>query len=112
MSNDALTSKLPMALQGTKPTNNAEGGANFPYSAKNGAVGSRPNQVGTLNRAKKRAQAEFDAKIVRFMTENPEEPHRKVAQWFGVHRNYVGRLSRNILGPRKRGRKLRGSSRG
>ena len=60
----------------------------------------------TLNRAKKQAQVEFDAKIVKFMTEHPQEPHRIVAQWFGVHRNYVGKLSRNILGPRKRGRKL------
>lgn len=66
----------------------------------------------TLNRAKKQAQAAFDAKIVQFMTENPEKPHRMVADWFGVHRNYVGKLSRSVLGPRKRGRKVQGGTRG
>lgn len=65
-----------------------------------------------LNRAKEQAQAEFDTKIVRFMTENPERPHRMVADWFGVHRNYVGKLSRSVIGPRKRGRKVRGADRG
>ena len=44
----------------------------------------------TLSQATKQAKAEFDAKIVKFMTENPEKPHRMVADWFGVHRNYVG----------------------
>jgi len=58
-----------------------------------------------LNRARRQAKAEFDAEIVTFMTENPDEPHRVVAVFFGVHRNYVGKLSRSILGPRKRGRK-------
>lgn len=66
----------------------------------------------TLNRAKKQAQAAFDAKIVQFMTENPQTPHRMVADWFGVHRNYVGKLSRSVLGPRKRGRKVQGATRG
>ncbi len=65
-----------------------------------------------LSQATKQAQAEFDAKIVTFMTENPAKPHRIVADWFGVHRNYVGRLSRNILGPRKRGRKAQGATHG
>jgi hypothetical protein len=62
----------------------------------------------SLNRAKKQAQVEFDAKVVKFMTEHPEEPYRMVAQRFGVHRNYVGKLSRKALGPRKRGRKAPG----
>lgn len=66
----------------------------------------------TLNRAKKQAQAEFDAKIVKFMTENPAKPHRMVADWFGVHRNYAAKLSRNFIGPRKRGRKVQGANRG
>lgn len=66
----------------------------------------------TLSRATKQAQAEFDAKVVKFMTENPAKPHRMVAEWFGIHRNYVGKLSRNILGPRKRGRKAQGVTRG
>jgi hypothetical protein len=59
----------------------------------------------TLSRARKQAQVEFDAKVVKFMTEHPQEPYRMVAQRFGVHRNYVGKLSRKALGPRKRGRK-------
>jgi len=66
----------------------------------------------TLSRTTKQAQAEFDAKIVQFMTENPAKPHRMVADWFGVHRNYVGKLSRNVFGPRKRGRKVPGATRG
>ncbi len=66
----------------------------------------------TLSQATKQAKAEFDTKIVKFMTENPEKPHRMVAEWFGAHRNYVGRVSRNALGPRKRGRKVQGGTRG
>ena len=66
----------------------------------------------TLSQATKQAQTEFDTKIVRFMTENPQTPHRVVADWFGVHRNYVGKLSRNNIGPRKRGRKVQGATHG
>jgi hypothetical protein len=66
----------------------------------------------TLSQATKQAQAEFDAKIVKFMIRSPEEPHREVADLFGTHRNYVARLRRNILGPRKRGRKAQGATRG
>lgn len=66
----------------------------------------------TLSQATKQAKAEFDAKMVQFMTENPAKPHRMVADWFGVHRNYVGKLSRNALGPRKRGRKVQEATRG
>jgi hypothetical protein len=64
----------------------------------------------SLNRARKVAKAEFDNKVVSFMMENPKKPHQIVAQLFGVHRNYVGKLSREILGPRKRGRKPRGAA--
>jgi hypothetical protein len=66
----------------------------------------------TLSQVTKQAQAEFDGNIVRFMTDNPEKPHRMVANWFGVHRNYVGKLSRRVLGPRKRGRKVQGATHG
>jgi len=66
----------------------------------------------TLSQATKQAQAEFDAKIVKFMSENPEKPHRAVADIFGVHRNYAAKLSRNFLGPRKRGRKAQGATHG
>jgi hypothetical protein len=66
----------------------------------------------SVSQATKQAKAEFDTRIVTFMAENPEKPHRMVADWFGVHRNYVGKLSRNNIGPRKRGRKARGATRG
>lgn len=66
----------------------------------------------SLHRARRQAQAEFDAELVMFMTDHPDEPYRVAAGLFGVHRNYVGKLGRSVLGPRKRGRKPQGASRG
>lgn len=66
----------------------------------------------SLSRARKQAQSEFHAGVVEFMAENPDEPYRVVAGLFGVHRNYIGKLGRSVFGPRKRGRKPQGASRG
>ena len=66
----------------------------------------------SLHWARRQAKAKFDAEILKFMTDHPDESYRALAAWFGVHRNYVGKIGRRILGPRKRGRKPQGASRG